>query len=302
MDQSLFTLMDDGESLATPYVEIVAFAFGLPEHIGAGLAQFLHVYMDAFGNQQRFYRFGDMKHFRVQDARAMEGPDHWFSDPDLLATKILGYRSHSGNKASQVQSPAIKMTLLGPLDPPRFVLRMALPVAWGDEPDQLIALVQDALAEFPLSSGYAGYSLLWEETLVEREVLRWSIPLMLRYPGLGFGDAVSMSNGAKDGVAAVNWLTLLGAEAAAALGGLAAIEQSTPVGVSALALGKGGVILRAGDAPQVGDTNQQEILPIYGAVGKLITPVMAPDEALEQIFIKGMSEKHTYDWLHRFFV
>src|SRR4029450_10575602 len=211
MDKALFTLTDDGESVATPCVEIVAFAYGLPENIGAGLARFLRAYTDAFGDQQRFYRTGDMKRFRVQDAKASEGPYHWFSDPDILATKILGYRSHSGKKTGQIQSPAIKMTLLGPLDPPRFVLRMALPVERGDHPDQVIALAQDALEEFPLSSGYAGYSLLWEDSapLVDREVLGWSIPLMLRYPGLGYGDAITMSNGAQHGVAAVNWLTFL---------------------------------------------------------------------------------------------
>lgn len=304
MNETLFTLKDDDESVATPCVDIVAFAFGLPEKIGAGLARFLHAYTSAFGNRQRFYRTGDMKRYRVQDAKAIEGPYHWFSDPDILATKMLDYGSHSGETASQIQSPALRMSLLGPMDPPRFVLRMALPVAWGDHPDQVIALAQDALAEFPLSSGYAGHSLLWEvvDPLVTRKVLQWSIPLMLRYPGLGYGDAVRMSNGAQHGVAAVNWLTFLGAEAAAALGGLAALKRSAPAGVSALALGKGGVILRAGDAPQIGDANRQDTVPIYSAVGELVAPMVAPDEALDRILIKGMSEEAAHDWLRRFFV
>jgi hypothetical protein len=62
------------------------------------------------------------------------------------------------------------------------------------------------------------------------------------------------------------------------------------------------VILRAGDAPQIGDVNRQETVPIYGAVGKLVAHVVAPDEALDQIFIKGMSEEAAHDWLRRFFV
>ena len=303
MDKTLFTLMNDDGIVATPCVEIVAFAYGRLENGGAGLARFLRAYTDAFGNQQRFYRTGDMKRFRVQDAKATEGPNHWFSDPAILATKILGYRSHSGTKSGQIQSPAIKMSLGGALDPPRFVLRMALPIAWGDHPDQVIALAQDALAEFPLSSGFSGYSLLWEDSdsLVDREVLQWSIPLMLRHPGLGFGDALIMSNGARHGIAAVNWLTFLGAKATAALGGLEALERNAPEGVSALALGKAGVILRAGDAPQIGDVNRQDTMPVYGAVGKLVADVVAPDEALEQIFIKGMSDEDAHDWLRRFF-
>lgn len=299
MNESLFTLMDDGKYVATPCIEIVAFAYHLPANGGAGLARFLRAYTDRFGNQQRFYRTGDMKRFRAHDTKASEGPNHWFSNPDILATKILGYRAHSGKKAGQIQSPAIKMTLMGPMEPPCFALRIVLPAEWGDRPDQVIALAQDALAEFPLSSGYAGYSLLWEDSdfSVDRDVLQWSIPLMLRYPGLGYGDIVCMSNGARYGVAAVNWLTFLGADAAAALGGQAALERSAPVGVSALALGEAGVILRAGDAPQIGGP-----LPLYSAVGKLIADVVAPDEALDQILIKGMSDEAARDWLKRFFV
>jgi len=37
-------------------------------------------------------------------------------------------------------------------------------------------------------------------------------------------------------------------------------------------------------------------------VGKLVAHVVAPDEALDQIFIKGMSEERAHDWLRRFFV
>jgi len=303
MDWSRFTLTDDGATVATPCVEIVAFAYGLPETLGAGLARFVRVYTDAFGKEQRFYRTGDMKRFRAQDAKAVEGPSHWFSEPDILATKILGYRAHSGKKAGQIQSPSIRLTLLGPMDPPCFVLRIALPIEWGEQPEQVIALTQDALAEFPLSSGYAGYSLLWDDPdpLVDREVLQWAAPLMLRHPGLGYGGAVRMSNAAEHGVAAVNWLTFLGAEAAAALGGLPALERSAPAGVSALPLGKSGVILRAGDAPQVGDVNRQDPVPIYRAVGRLVAPVVAPDEALDKVIIKGMAEDLRHDWLRRFF-
>jgi hypothetical protein len=111
-----------------------------------------------------------------------------------------------------------------------------------------------------------------------------------------------LSNAAERGVAAVAWLTLLGPEATAALGGPAALQRSTPAEVSVLPLGKSGVLLRAGTAPQLGDVNRQDLLPACHAVGRLVAPVLAPDEALDDLAIKGMSEEDAHDWLRRFFV
>ena len=48
-------------------------------------------------------------------------------------------------------------------------------------PDNLVGFVQDALADFPLTSGYCGYSFVWDESSVdgEAEANKWAGPLLL---------------------------------------------------------------------------------------------------------------------------
>ncbi|MDR6887729.1 MULTISPECIES: type VI immunity family protein [Variovorax] len=304
MEWHRFTLAKDGQVLAMPCVDIVAFVNGVPDNGGAGFARFLNDFAHNFGGQLRFYRTGDMKRFRAFDAQALEGPAHWFTDPRLLAANMLSFRAHSGGTARDVCPPAVDMTLAGVFEPPRFILRMILPVEWGDEPEQLVSLAQTALAELQLGSGYCGYSLVWEETdtALEEKVLAWAGPLHRRHPGLGYGDAVCLSNAVDRGVVAVNWLTFLGAELVAALGGSDALASSAAAEVSVLPLGQGGVILRAGEAPKLGDVNRKDLLPAYHAVGRLVGPVRATDEALDELLIDAMSEEDAYDWLRRFFV
>jgi len=119
---------------------------------------------------------------------------------------------------------------------------------------------------------------------------------------LEYGDPIPYTNAADRGVVVVNWLTLLGGKLTTELGGAKNLAKTAPKGVSVLPLGPGGVLIRAGEAPQIGDANRHELLPLYHAVGKLVSPRRAPDDALETISIEGMKGETKNDWLRRFFV
>ena len=303
MDPNKFTLKSGQQVLAVPCLEVDAFAYGVADETGAGLERFLDTFVGAFGKGLRFYRTGDMKRYRAIDAKALDGPRHWFSDPGLLSSKMLAFVAHSGEQEDDVRPPAIRMSLLGNWEEPRFVLRMMLPAALGDSPEDVVALVGDALSQFPLATGHCGYSFVWEWTdpTVTEEVHEWAAPLLLRHPGLGYGDPISLSNAAQTGVVAVSWLTLLGAEALQLLGGLPALQAAAPAGVTVLPLGSTGAIVRAGDAPQAGDVNRRDPLPAYKTVGSLVEPARASDDALDEVAIDGMPDEEIDDWLRRFF-
>lgn len=302
MDAEKLTLKFDDRVAAVPCVELVAFSFAAPAD-GAGFARFLRVFCEAFGDRLAVYRTGDMKRFRPFDVKSLEGPSHWFSDPALLATKLLGFEAHAGATGRDIAAPAIDISLMGNFDPQRYVFRMVLPVESGDSPDLVIRLAQDALAEFPLDSGYCGYSLLWDrDPSVDRAICEWAAPLLRRHPGLGYGKPVSIANASEMGLAVVNWLTLLGPELTAAMKGGDALAQNAPAEVGVLPLGQGGAMLRAGEAPGLGDVNRRDPLPLYQAVGRLVAPVVAPDEALDEVAVDGMEGDDAYDWLRRFFV
>lgn len=302
MDAEKLTLKFDKRVAAVPCLELVAFSFGAPAD-GTGFARFLRVFCEAFGDRLSVYRTGDMKRFRPFDAQALEGPRHWFSDPALLATKLLGFEAHAGATGRDIAAPAIDISLMGNFEPQRYVFRMVLPVESGGSPDLVIRLVQDALAEFPLASGYCGYSLLWDrDPSVDRAICEWAAPLLRRHPGLGYGKPVSITNGSEMGLAVVSWLTLLGPGLTAALSGGDALAQNAPAEVSVLPLSQGGAMLRAGEAPALGDVNRRDPLPVYQAVGRMVAPVVAPDEALDEVAVDGMQGDDAYDWLRRFFV
>ena len=121
MDIEKLTLQFDGRVAAVPCVEVVAFAFGAPAD-GAGFARVLRVFSQAFGDRLTIYRTGDMKRFRPFDAKALEGPQHWFSQPEMLAKKVLSFRAQAGDPAT----PALDIALLGSFEPQRYAFRMAL--------------------------------------------------------------------------------------------------------------------------------------------------------------------------------
>lgn len=127
-----------------------------------------------------------------------------------------------------------------------------------------------------------------------------AIPLLQRHPGLAYGDSFSFSNAANSGVTAVSWLTLLGPRLSEKLGGLGRIKRGLTKGVAALPVGAGGVALRAGEKPELGDRERGDLLPEYHAVGKLVAPHRASDDALEDVLV-GMLDKDARAWLCRFF-
>jgi hypothetical protein len=302
MDWASFTLTDGDRTLASPCLEIVAISYGAAAEVGKGLDHGLRVFEKRFGKQLKFYRTGDMKAFRPVDVKTLAGPYSWFANEKMLATKQLRLFAHSGDDKTDFHTPAVQLILWGFDDPPFFVFAMELPVAVVDDPDEVVAFVQEALATFPLDNGWGGYAFFHHPATDRDEVAAWATPRLLRHPGLGYGNPVPFTNAADKGVVVVNWLTLLGPQPTTALGGANKLGRAAPTGVSVLPLGPGGVVIRAGQRPEVGDVNRNDLLPSYHAVGQLVSPVRAPDEALASVSINGMTGETKNDWLRRFFV
>lgn len=302
MNWSKFTLKDGDRTVASPCVEVVAFSYDTPAASAKGFAHALRTFTKRYGKQLKYYRTGDMKSYRAVDARTLDVPFHWLASEKMLATKMLNFFAHSGRAKTSIETPGVDLTLWGFDDPAFYVFGVALPVDVADDPDDVVSFVQEALAEFPLENGYCGYSHLFDLALDGDEVAEWAGPLLLRHPGLGYGDPMPFTNVAHKGAAVVSWLTLLGKRITADLGGVAALKKAAPKGVSILPVSGGGLLLRAGKAPQLGDVNRHDLLPLYRAVGKMVSPGRASDEDLNELVIQGMSEEAALDWLRRFFV
>ena len=106
MNSNDFVLKDGKTILGQPCVEVVAFASAPATESGDGFAGFLRAFIERYSSRLNYYVTGDMKHMRPFDQAALEGPFHWFANPDILGQKKLGLELHSGPADKVLAPPA----------------------------------------------------------------------------------------------------------------------------------------------------------------------------------------------------
>jgi hypothetical protein len=152
------------------------------------------------------------------------------------------------------------------------VISMALPFAGAlEQPQEMLAFVKRLADTFEFRSGLAGFS--FECSRYDKrasEMHAWS--MSTRHPGI---DIVRIPFDAKtvgsDGMKGVNWLTLLGADLIAELGGARQLRNRLSADIDLVAC-KHGMIVKAGSVPAIGDVNRGEPLALYREVYALLEP------------------------------
>jgi hypothetical protein len=182
------------------------------------------------------------------------------------------------------------------------VIRCAFPARWAvEKPAELLAFAVDACEHLPFQSGHAGFVL--ETNEYQRQpshTAAWR--LSMQHPGLDIAnfltDALALQ---REAIKGVNWLTMLGADFAGHIGGVAAMRHKLPDAIGIIPAGEG-VILRAGPAPRSGDVNREDRLPEYRAVYKLVAPLQDPIVQRYTAFSLpgGDHKEKTTAWLRRF--
>ena len=99
------------------------------------------------------------------------------------------------------------------------------------------------------------------------------------------------------GLPPVNWVTLLGPELQQKLGGFAPVQQAfaDEPAIAVAALGQG-VVVRAGETPQLGDRNRRDDVPLYRRVGAYLKAFRGDQE----IELDGLTLEESEKWLARF--
>lgn len=152
------------------------------------------------------------------------------------------------------------------------LVSLAVPAAWGtDRPNELLQSVQLLCDVFPFHSGLAGYAL--ERSHYEKELAEthaWQASM--RHPGVDIvrvpDDARALGGGAVKGA---GWLTLLGRDIVAQLGGVQALRRKLGSEIELIET-KNGVIVKAGAYPETGDVNHADPLPLYVRVYDVLAP------------------------------
>jgi len=150
--------------------------------------------------------------------------------------------------------------------------------------------------------GSAGYSVILESGAISGEP--YCYPFLQRHPGLNIFQTVNFIGDVKqtyNRIKTINWLTVLGDEVLAELGGLDAAR---------LALGPeailhpypGGVVIQACEVPLLGDTHRDDIPEAYRRVARFTRPVRFEDyrSSLFKVFEPLDRKEETRKWIRRF--
>ncbi|MBI4241709.1 MAG: DUF3396 domain-containing protein [Candidatus Rokubacteria bacterium] len=181
------------------------------------------------------------------------------------------------------------------------MVRMCFPSAWGHQrSDEMLDLARDLCNHIPFRSGHAGYVL--QTTRYAREksyTAAWK--LARRHPGLDIENELRDRLAVRDdGIKGVNWITMLCDEFVKRVGGRKKLDASLPKSMEVLPV-QGGLVLKAGAEPSVGDVNRGDRVPLYRSVYRIVAPLQKPAIGRYGPFeLPGDASEKTDAWLQRF--
>lgn len=150
--------------------------------------------------------------------------------------------------------------------------------------------------------GSAGFSVIVCPGMSQNSV--FALQLMNRFPGFDFPSAVGFTRevgGVADRIKSVSWLTALGDDLVAQLGGLAMMRQALEPACTVHAY-DGGVVIQAGPTPRLGDTHSNDIPAEYRLAARFTRPLRfeAYDEGLFRVPKDLNKREETLKWISRF--
>ena len=162
--------------------------------------------------------------------------------------------------------------------PAGSLVQAVFPIATAGEAyvEGLVERVKRLGAMIDFAYGYCSPALLYRELR-----LVYAYPdlrgLAMRHPGYDVQNNLQAAWGMGLRVRGARWITLLGPQLQAELGGAAKLERALGDSFGVEALGNG-LMIRAGRVPEIGDTNRREDTPLLRTLARVLEPVTAFDE------------------------
>jgi hypothetical protein len=214
-------------------------------------------------------------HFRLM------GPAKYGPDYRLV---INGYKQPA-KRGFLDQSNAIEMRF-----PREFLL------ATGH--DRFVAIVKDLFEAVSADSGYAAPALCVGKESEIDQAGAYLAPLAMKHHGYDVSTTLYSAAGLGTRSRGARWLTLLSNDLLNELGGTATLRDRLSRGVE-ITDTTNGIMLRAGQVPELGDTNRNETTPLLASVARVIEPVTQfGDNALLPIFANDPERRDR--WERRF--
>jgi hypothetical protein len=164
--------------------------------------------------------------------------------------------------------------------------------------DAFADIVKDLFEAFGGDSGYAAPALCVGQEPRRDDAGAYIGPLAMKHHGYDVPTTLFVATDLGQRCRGARWLTLLSHDLVARLGGVETLKGRLASGVSVIT-GARGVMLRAGQTPEIGDINRKETTPLVASVARAIEPVtMFGDYALLPIF--GRTRERVDRWERRF--
>ncbi len=270
-------------------------------------AEFLHEFWAMFPDQVNEFLQRDKKRstrFGGDPGAAIEA-DIASSAPKTGYSGALFGRADIGlpNDDIPVYQANVLVNRAGDSDLSFFDLSMPLASASGSL--HTVPLLERFLGwcrRFKPRHGSAGFSFIVCPGMSQNSV--YALQLMNRFPGFDFPSAVDFTmevGGVHDRIKSVNWLTALGDELVAQLGGLEMMRQALEPACTVHAY-DGGVVIQAGPTPRLGDTHANDVPAEYRLAARFTRPVRFEDydEGLFRVPKELNKRDETLKWIRRF--
>lgn len=274
----------------------------------------LVAFLAKFQEQINWYRndFNQMHAKRISKA----GKDALFKDMhDELRNPTSGalIELHGGNHKDEWILPSYQHSSVRPPSS-RMNITIKISLAWLED-NGLVGLesfIDSTLSDgLPYSFGYVGLGLMWNESSIsDLPYLRpYFYQWLKRFPGLMTPAPAAQVYPAQHGLVDIGWITFLGMEFATKLGGvngiLARIPGEFQNSIALRHLKNGGISIRAGNAPQLGDAENGDSIPLQRAVGHALREIWCGSGPECGQVVEGFPKDpaHTEEdlWSRRFF-
>lgn len=236
-----------------------------------------------------------------------EPVDTWRQDLGYVNTLFKAYTHPDFPRDANTVTPWLSSVFVtAEKDEELSIYKCYLPVAEENRVELHFDVLKEALLEWCAllrpAHGCAGYNVILELGAISGEP--YCYPFLQRHPGLNFPQTVQFIDEVEqtyNRIKTINWLTVLGEEVLAELGGLEAARQALePEAI--LHPYPGGVVIQASAVPLLGDTHRGDIPEAYRRVARFTRPVRFEDyqSSLFKVFEPLDREEETRKWIRRF--
>ena len=182
----------------------------------------------------------------------------------------------------------------------RTLVQMSFPIGTvmtGDA-DAFVAKLRDIAAALPFSTGYGSPAIQWAE-LGREAAIAQTRAIVARYPGYDVNMNTTGRTWLGSRVRGARWLTFLGPEILARLGGPDALRTKLP-DIFEFCPAGAGLLVRAGRLPEIGDAAKKVDVPMLRTLAAALEPVTAFEEVVLLGSLADWDKDALRKWERRF--